>query len=220
MPTHLVCPICGKEFECNEPHEGPHDHELAPVEKCPVTKGSIYVLVKDNLHKGVPKVKTYCKGDTTTDDLGFAFFEQLDAGSHETRIELDESDEPVRSGYYITTRTSTTPKVEPGKITMVEFVLNGYATLRVTLERTDGETKLPRATVDVRSPKHTPDEPSKAPENGKAEFQKLKPTELYTVVCTLHEDDRKNFKLEKAEHTAQTVTSTKPTDVAFRVVPR
>lgn len=220
MPTHLVCPICGKQFECNDPHDAPHDHELAPVAKCPVTKGAIYVLVKDNLNKGVPKVKTYCNGDATTDGLGFAFFEQLDEGSYETRIALDESDEAVKSGYYVTTRTTTTPRVEPGKITMVEFVLNGYATLRATLERTDGKEPLPRARVEVASSGHTPDEPSKTPENGKAEFGKLRPTELYTVRCTLHDDDRKSFGLEQAEHAGQKVTSANPTDVLFRIVPR
>ena len=218
MSTHLVCPICGGQFECKGPHEKPHDM-LSPVKECPLGKGSIHVFVKDSLNQGVPNVRTYCSGDERTGALGFASSEPLDAGDYPTSIALDESGENVKSNYYSSTRTSVTAKVQAGKITMVEFALNKYAAMLVRIERTDRGSELPPADFEVGG-SHTPDEPTKPAAKGMAEFSKLKPTELYTVKCKLREEDQKNFKLEKDTQTGQKVTSARLTEVVFRLEPR
>lgn len=217
MSTHLVCPICGKQFECDEPHEGPHD-VLTTVKPCPQVKGAIYVYVLDNRQEGASGVKTHCGTQAaTTDPQGFAGFEQLEAGPYATRIALDESDDEVQAKYYVVTRTATKPTVEPGKITLVEFVVNRHADLRVKLAWAEGDGELPRARVAVDGPC---DEPERTVEGGKAEFKRLRPTETYKVACALHDDDARDFALEQAERTGVTVTATRTTELVFRVARR
>jgi hypothetical protein len=223
MPTNLVCPICGQEFECNGAHDGPHD-VLEPIKKCPLSKGAIYVFVRDNRQLGVPKAKIYCEGsqekEADTDSQGFAFFDRLDPAPHPTRVQVDKSDESVQNGYYATVRTSVTPKVEAGKITMVEFALNAYGTLVAILQPTDDIGDLPPVTFEVSSPNHTPEESSKPATKDRAQFGKLKPTELYKVSCKISQDHLKSFKLEKDVEPEQKVTSAKPTEVIFKIARR
>ena len=151
----------------------------------------------------------------STDKLGFAFFDQLPAEPYTTSINVEGSSEKVRSNYYATVRISVPATVTPGKITVIEFALNEYGKMLVKLERTDGGTDLPKATFTVSSLKHTPKAPVKP-----GEYEQLKPTETYTVRCELDEAFRKDFKLEEAEMTGQTVTATKLTTVVFPVTPR
>jgi len=218
MPTYLVCPICEKQFECTGPHEGPHD-VLTVVKKCPVTKGAIYVNVKNTAQTGVQKVKTFCKDSPdSTDPAGFAFYERLDVGAYSTRIDLDASDKTVKDRCYATARTSVNAKVQAGKITIVEFVLNRYADLLVRLERKDGESDLPRATFSAKSSGHTPDRPET--KEHEAKFRKMKPTEVYTVQCDLHKDDAKNFRIDRVKDTNVTVNPDKLSEVVFQVQPR
>jgi hypothetical protein len=221
MPTKLVCPICGKEFECNGDHEGPHDF-VGEIVTCSPTKGAIHVFVNDNLNTPVRGVKVHCekKGSGDTDGIGYAFFEQLDEDTYTTSVSLEDSDSEVKSDYYMTTRDSVKAKVSPGKITLVQFALVKYAPMHVVLERTDGEKELPRATFHVESDGHKPDPSSKEAEEGQADFEKCKPTESYTVRCELHEDDKKNFQLVKEATRDQRVTSVKLTTVVFQVEPR
>ena len=220
MATHLVCPICGKEFECKGPHEGPHDVQ-SPITECPLQKGSIYVFVKDSAQEHVPNVKTFCKSDEDeTDKSGFAFFQQLSKDTYETRIDLEKSDDKVKNKYYATARVSVPAKVEPGKITVVEFVLNRYADLLVRLKGKEEDSPLPKAKFDVRSSGHTPDVPVQDAVKGKAEYKKLKPTETYTVKCELDKEDSKNFKIDRTEQTKVTVNPDKEKEVVFLVEPR
>jgi len=220
MSTHLVCPICGQEFECKGPHDGPHD-VLSPMGKCPLEKGGIHVFVKDNFHNGVPKVKTVCnKTEPVTDRQGFAIFDQLPEATYTTAIDVEGSEDDVSSKYYASTRISVQAAVKPGKITIVEFALNEYGAMLLKLERTDGESELPPAKFTVSSLNHAIMDPTRPAAKGQAEYKQLKPTELYTVACELHEDSRKNFKLEELEKAGQTVTAAKVTPVVFRVTPR
>ena len=222
MPTILVCPICDTEYECQQPHEGPHD-VLTTIEACPLTKGSLYVFVKDEAGNAIRDVKAYCEGDSDdTDALGFAYFQQLEATSYETRISLLESAEKVWSNHYAVTRVSVpAAAVEKAKITIVEFVLNRYADLRVKITREDGESELPKATFKVTSRAHALDEPSKDAVKGEALFGKLKPTELYTVECSLpEEEDRKNFTVVDETKPDRKVSALKTEEVVFVVKPR
>ena len=195
MPIQLVCPLCGDELKCEKAHEGPYD--VPPeIVKCAPTKGGLHVVVRDNHQKGVPGVKVYSDGSgkgngDSTDDLGFAYFEQLPAKDYPTRIVLGESAKDVREGYYTETRVSVSAEVKAGQITMVEFALIKYATMLVILERKDKKSDLPGATFEVTSDKHKLAEPSKPAQDGKAPFEKLKPTALYTVKCKLDEKDEK-----------------------------
>ena len=226
MPIQLVCPLCGDELKCEKAHEGPYD--VPPeIVKCAPTKGGLHVVVRDNHQKGVPGVKVYSDGSgkgngDSTDDLGFAYFEQLPAKDYPTRIVLDESAKDVREGYYTETRVSVSAEVKAGQITMVEFALIKYATMLVILERKDKKSDLPGATFEVTSDKHKLAEPSKPAQDGKAPFEKLKPTALYTVKCKLDEKDEKNFQLveNKDVEADQKVTSAGPNEVVFLVEPR
>ena len=143
MPIQLVCPLCGDELKCEKAHEGPYD--VPPeIVKCAPTKGGLHVVVRDNHQKGVPGVKVYSDGSgkgngDSTDDLGFAYFEQLPAKDYPTRIVLDESAKDVREGYYTETRVSVSAEVKAGQITMVEFALIKYATMLVILSAFTGE---------------------------------------------------------------------------------
>jgi hypothetical protein len=221
MPTLLVCPVCGKEYKCEEPHEGPHD-VLTAIEACPLTKGSLYVFVKDEAGNAIEGVKAYCKRDSdTTDDLGFAYFQQREADTYETRIDLSESAKTVWSKHYAVTRVSVPDaSVEKGKITIVEFVLNRYADMRVKITREDGDSELPKATFTVTSA-HVLDEPSKDAVKGEALFGDLKPTELYAIECALPDkEDRKNFTLVKEKEADRRVSALKTEEVVFVVTPR
>src|SRR5690242_20192098 len=140
MSTHLVCPICGEQFECG-PHDRPTDETLEPMASCPLKKGAIYVFVKDDLGAPVGKVITHC-GEldaTGTDKDGFAFYEQLEAGPYPTSISLEESDILVKDPHYTFVRTSVSATVQQGKITLVEFQIHRYATLDVEVKRTDNQ---------------------------------------------------------------------------------
>jgi hypothetical protein len=218
MSTHLVCPICGKQFECKGPHEGPHD-VLTTVGKCQVDKGAIYVNVKDTAGNPIPGVKTFCgKNDDSTSSAGFTSFEKLDAGPYPTRIDLDASGTTVTGKYYATLRTGVTAQVEAGKITMVDFILNRYANLSVRLERQDGEKDLPRAKFSAQSKAHTPDPPEATDQQ--AQYKKMKPTETYTVRCDLNQEDAKNYQIDRVEDANVTVSPDKLSEVVFQVKPR
>jgi hypothetical protein len=211
MPVTLVCPICGKRFECDGKHE-PHRDDLAAAVKCPLNKGSIHVFVKDDAGNGVTGVATKSSGHTET-DLGFAFFDRLDAGAYPTSIDLGASVSEVASGYYTISDTGVTAKVEPGKITLVEFALIRYGAIRAVLKGTDDAGVLARVEFKVNGS-------SSPTKEGKADFDKRKPTEDHTVTCALGPQDTKNFKLVKAEEPDQKVRSARTTEVVFQVTPR
>ena len=220
MSTHLVCPVCGKPFECG-PHEG-DQHVLSPIQECPVKKGALYVFVKDDRGDSIPKAKTYCGSNSFgTDSHGYAFYEQLDADKYPTKVVVEESDKSVSSNYYAVHRTSLNPAVQGGKITMVEFVLHRFGDMLVKLERTDGKSDLPRASFQVSGLNHSPDPSSKDDEKGQASFPKLKPTESYSASCALSsQDDLKNFKLVEDQKPDQKVKADQVTEVIFKVDPR
>ena len=224
MSSHFVCPVCGKPFSCG-PHPGP-ENVISTIQECPLKKGAIYVFVRDDLGRHIPGVKTLCSAcpnvTPNTDPEGFAFFEQLDASTYDTAIELSESEESVRSKHYAAFRTSVTATVEKGRITLVEFVLHLYAEMLVKLERTDGKVgPLPQANFGVDSSAHTPDPASQDHKEGGTPFPKLKSTANYTVACKLlNEEDTKNFKLVLDQQTDKTVSANKVTEVIFKVEPR
>jgi hypothetical protein len=203
MPVTLVCPICDKEHICEGPHGGPQTDDLHPVGKCPLTKGSLYIFVKDDAGNGIPGVHTSCEGAPVgkgpTLKQGFAYYEQLEAGPYPTAISLEQSDVDVQTNYYCKGRFAASGKVEKGQITIVEYVLQRYAELLATVQRDDGSKELPKVSFEVVSDSHVLEKAVQDAVEGQGPYSKLKPTSIYNVACKIvDEEGRKNFTLVEA----------------------
>ncbi len=202
MPAHFTCPICGKPFQCDGPHEGASE-DIGIVKECPLHVGAIYIFVKDDTGKGVAQVKTMCgtRKPTNTDPEGFAFYEQLEVNPYPVSIELENSDSTVAEEHYTFVRASLTPTVEKGKITIVEFQINRYGTLEVEVKRTDTKARVGAVNIHVTGERSS-DGPLKSDEpsldTGPVRFEKLKPTSVYKAAIHLDEHQDKKFRISGA----------------------
>ena len=224
MSTHLVCPICGKQFECG-PHERGSDQRLEPVQGCPLKKGAIYVFVKDDLGAPVGKVITHCgdKKPVGTDKEGFAFYEQLDEGKYPTSISLEESDVLVQDPHYTFVRTTVTATVNVGKITLVEFQLHRYADVQVEVKRTDNQKLVSDVAIRVdadESADNPPKQDENSLESGPVSMPKFKPTGVYTAKIALVKVHEKKYKISgKSEQPGIKVKAGAPNKIEFLVDP-
>ena len=216
-----VCSICGRDLICTNPHSVPPAQAGSAVSQCPLKKGAIYVHAKDDLGNGVSGVPVECAGGKAlSDPAGFAFFDPLDEGTHTTSIALG-STAALDNKYYVASKPSVDGVVYLGQITLVEFQLDRYSTLKAVVKRSDNGRQLKDVDIklETSAPGATPATPQKKSlENEPAVFEKLKRA-VYKATVTLTGADKENYVIKGAFAVDCSVDPDKDNAIEFLVTP-
>ena len=116
------CSKCGKPLDCKCPNCGASAPVDEVVQECPLKKGAIWALIKDDTGKGVVNVQFTGPGTKKSDDVGFASFDPLSEKTYDVTATVPLPDE-IKDDFHLPAPTTKQVPVKTGQITQVVFQL-------------------------------------------------------------------------------------------------